>query len=72
VVKGLIVLTGTGVKDTREWVPSATEALDLVRSHMKLRRPSVRIEDERGNPISFFQLKDMAERESHKKNGPRN
>jgi hypothetical protein len=40
---------------------------------MKLRRPSVRIEDERGNPISFVQLKDMAERENGRKMpyGPR-
>ena len=70
-VKSFVVLTGTGIKDTREWAPSATTALQLVRNHMKLRRPSVRIEDERGNSVSFFQLKDMAELESHKKNAPR-
>jgi hypothetical protein len=58
--EGFIVLSGTGIRDTREWVPSATEALRLVRAHMKLRRPSVRVEDERGNPVSFFQLKEMA------------
>ena len=67
VIKGLFVLTGAGVKDTREWVPSATTALQLVRSYMKLRRPSVRIEDERGNSISFLQLKDMAELENGRK-----
>jgi hypothetical protein len=38
----------------------------LVRAHMKLRRPGVRIEDERGNPVSFFQLKDAAELEAKK------
>ena len=38
---------------------------------MKLRRPGVRIEDDRGDPISFFQLKGMAELESRKKNAPR-
>jgi hypothetical protein len=70
-VKGFIVLTGTGIKDTREWVPSATAALQLVRAHMKMRRPAVRIEDERGNPISFFQLKDMADFESRKPNAKR-
>jgi hypothetical protein len=70
-VKGFIVLSGTGIKDTREWVPSAATALQLVRAHMKLRRPGVRIEDERGNPVSFFQLKDMAELESRKKNAAR-
>ena len=64
-------MTGTGIRDTREWAASATTALQLLRSHMKLRRPAVRIEDERGKPISFFQLKEMAELESHKKNAPR-
>jgi hypothetical protein len=64
--KSFVVLSGTGVRDTREWVPSATEALRLVRAHMKLRRPSVRIEDERGNPVSFFQLKETAELEAEK------
>jgi hypothetical protein len=59
--KGYIVLCGTGIRDTREWAPSATEALRLVRVHMKLRRPAVRVEDERGNPVSFFQLKEMAD-----------
>ena len=58
--KGFIVLTGTGIKDTREWAPSASAALRLIREHMKLSRPGVRVEDERGNPVSFFQLKDMA------------
>ena len=68
IVKGFIVLSGTGIRDTREWALSATTALQLVRTLMKHRRPGVRIEDERGNPISFFQLKDMAELESHRKN----
>jgi hypothetical protein len=58
--KGFFVLSGTNLKTFREWVPSATERLRLVRALMKLRRPGVRIEDERGNPVSFFQLKDMA------------
>jgi hypothetical protein len=38
----------------------------LVRAHMKLRRPGVRIEDELGNPVSFFQLKDAVELEAEK------
>lgn len=58
--EGFIVLTGTGIKDAREWAPSASAALRLIREHVKLRRPGVRVEDERGNPVSFFQLKDMA------------
>jgi hypothetical protein len=64
--KAFIVLSGTGIRDMREWAPSATEALRLVRTHMKLRRPGVRIEDERGNPVSFFQLKEAAELEAKK------
>jgi hypothetical protein len=63
VVKALYVVSRTGIKDNREWAPSAVEALRLVLDHMKLRRPGVRVEDERGNPVSFFQLKEMAERE---------
>ena len=54
VPKGFIVLSGTGIKDTREWVPSATEALRLVKIHMKLRRPGVRIEDERGKSAELL------------------
>jgi hypothetical protein len=64
--KSFVVLSGTGIRDVREWVPSATEALRLVRAHMKLRRPGVRIEDERGSPVSFFQLKETAELEARK------
>jgi hypothetical protein len=71
IVKGFVVLSGTGIKDTREWVPTANDALRLVRTYMTLRRPAVRIEDERGNPVSFFQLKEMAELESHRKNANR-
>jgi hypothetical protein len=37
----------------RKLAPSATMALRLVRDHMKLRGPAVRVEDERGNPVSF-------------------
>jgi hypothetical protein len=58
---GLIVLTGTRIRYTRELAPSATMALRLVRNHMKLRRPAARVEDERGNPVSFFRVKEMAE-----------
>jgi hypothetical protein len=67
----LIVLTGTGIRDLRELAPSANEALRLVRAHMKTRRPAVRVEDERGNPVSFFQLKEMAELEARKQGRPK-
>jgi hypothetical protein len=64
--KSFVVFSGTGIRDSREWVPSATDALRLVRAHKKLRRPGVRIEDERGNTVSFFQLKETAELEAKK------
>jgi hypothetical protein len=48
--RGFIVLTGTSIKEMREWAPSATEALRLIREHVRLRRPGVRVEDERGIP----------------------
>jgi hypothetical protein len=64
--KSFVFLSGTGIRDTREWVQSATDALRLVRSHMKLRRPGVRIPDERGNAVSFFQLKETAELKAKK------
>jgi hypothetical protein len=62
--KPLVVLSGTRIRTFLERVPSATEALHLVRDHIRLRRPGVRVEDERGNPVSFFQLKEMAELEA--------
>ena len=62
----LYVLSRAGIKDTREWAPSATEALRMVRSLTRLRRRDVRVEDERGNPISLFQLKELAQSESGK------
>ena len=64
-----VVLTGTGIRrDTREWAPSATEAMRLVLNHMKVRRPGVRVEDEDRNPVSFFELKEKAEAEARKRN----
>jgi hypothetical protein len=60
---GFTVVSGTNIREHREWVFSATEALRMVLEHKKFRRPGVRVEDERGNPISFFQLKEMAESE---------
>jgi hypothetical protein len=56
-VKALYVRSGTGIKDTREWAPSANETLRTARTLMKLRRPGVRIQGQHGNPVSFFELK---------------
>jgi len=66
--KGFVVLSGTGLRDSHEWAPSANEALRLIHQHLKLRRPGVRVEDECGNPVSFFELKDIAALEDRKEN----
>jgi len=62
--KRIVVLSETGIADNCEWANSATEAIELVRHLMKLRRPAVRIEVERGNPVSFFHLKDEPEQDA--------
>jgi hypothetical protein len=58
--ESFIVIAG---RSRRELALSATDALRLVRDHMKLRRLGVRIEDWRGNPVTVFQLKALAEDE---------
>ena len=66
--RAFIISSGTGIKDRREPANSATEALKLALLHMRFRRPNVTIEDELGNPVSFFQMKDIA---AHWKKGKR-
>jgi hypothetical protein len=61
------VISGTNIRVRRERVPSATAALRLVREHMKLRRPGVRVEDRHGNPVTFFKLMELAEAEGREK-----
>jgi hypothetical protein len=58
--KWFVVLSGTGIAERREGPCLAPEALERVRELMRLRRPGVRIEDERGRPVSFFELKEAA------------
>ena len=58
--KSFVVLSGTEFRSVRQWAPSANDALNLVRILMKMRRPRVRIEDELGNPVSFFELIEKA------------
>jgi hypothetical protein len=58
-----MVVSGTGIRVRRVWAVSATEALRLVLEDMRLRRLGVRIEDRRGNPVTFFELKELAESE---------
>ena len=54
------IFSGTGIAYFRETANSATEALERVRHLMKLRRTGVRVENELGHDVSFFQLKDAA------------
>jgi hypothetical protein len=65
--KSFTVISGTNIGVRRERVPSATAALRLVREYMEFRRPGVRTEDRHGNAVTFFQLMELAEAESRKK-----
>jgi hypothetical protein len=58
--RSFIVSSGTSIAVRRERAPSATEALRLVLDHMRLRRPGVKIEDDRGKPVTFYELKALA------------
>jgi hypothetical protein len=55
-----IILSGTGVAARREGPFIARDALERVRELMTLRRPGVRIKDERGKDVSFVKLKEAA------------
>jgi hypothetical protein len=65
--RSFIVVSGTNIGEKREWAFSAAEALQLALDHTRLHRPGVRIEDKRGNAISYFELKALAEDESRKR-----
>jgi hypothetical protein len=62
--RSFIVVSGTNIGVKREWALSATDALQLVFDYKRLRRTGVSIEDRLGNPITYFQLKALAEDES--------
>ena len=55
-----IIVSGTGIAARREGPFIALDALERVRELMTLRRPGVRIKDERGKDVSFFKLKEAA------------
>jgi hypothetical protein len=59
--KWFVVFSGTGIAERREGPMLAREALERVLDLMRLRRPGVRIEDEQGAHVSFFQLKEAAQ-----------
>jgi hypothetical protein len=64
--KRFVISSGTSIAVKSQTVRSARKALEVVREHMRLRRPGVIIEDAEGRDISFFQLKEMAESESRR------
>jgi hypothetical protein len=66
-----VILSGTNVAPKAETATTATEALEIVRELMRLRRPGVSIEIVEGEQLSFFQLKDLAAAESRKEDAPR-
>ena len=66
-----VILSGTNVAPKAEKATTATEALEIVRELMRLRRPGVSIETVEGEQLSFFQLKDLAAAESGKESVPR-
>jgi hypothetical protein len=69
--KRFIIRTGTEIRKSHDVARSATEALRLIRDHMRMRRPNLTIEDEDGNPITMFDLKEIAEAKEGKQNAPR-
>jgi hypothetical protein len=63
-----VIFSGTTLAPRAETAKTATEALDIVRELMRLRRPSVSIETAEGKRLSFFDLKDLVAAESRKEN----
>ena len=67
----VILSGGASVHPRTETAKSATEALELVRTHMRLRHPGLTIETADGEELSFFQLKDLAQSETRERNALR-
>lgn len=59
------------IRPQNEMARSATEALELVRAHMRLRHPGLIVETEDGEELSFFELRDMAQSEAREQNTQR-
>jgi hypothetical protein len=60
-----VIWSGTNIHPRCETARSATEALELVREHIRLRRLNLIVETADGEQLSFFQLKDLAHSEMH-------
>jgi hypothetical protein len=59
------------IRPQTETASSATEALELVQTHMRLRHPGLIIETTDGEELLFFQLKDLAQSETREQNALR-
>jgi hypothetical protein len=66
-----VIFSGTSLAPKADTALTATEALEIVREVMRLRRRNVSIETVEGEQLSFFQLKDLVAAESRKENNPR-
>jgi hypothetical protein len=66
-LRRFVILSGTSITPRSETARSAKEAMELVLQLMKLRRPGVRIETAEGEPLSFFQLKELVASEGRKR-----
>jgi len=61
-----IIWSGTSIYRRYEAARSATEALALVREHMRLRRPNLIVETADGEQqLSLFQLEKLSQSEMH-------
>ena len=66
-LRRFVILSGSSITPRSETARSAKEAMELVLQLMKLRRPGVRIETAEGEPLSFFQLKELVASEGRKR-----
>ena len=64
--KKFVIWSGTNIQPKGAGATSATEATRLVSEFMRLRRPNVRIETADGEPLSYFQLRELAALEGRK------
>ena len=60
-----VILSGTNIYPRRETVRSATKALELVREHMRFRRPNLIVETGDRERLLLFQLERLAQSEMH-------
>jgi hypothetical protein len=64
--KKFVIWSGTSIQPRSEEVTSATEAVRRVLEFLRVRRPNIRIETADGDPLSYFQLRELAALEGRK------